>query len=156
MNVTAAESVISDPGTRSFKVRQTLMIAVPVAVLCALQYSQSGVQPSPVATLLILLVVGLLVTYTVRRKFWFLADEVVIDDLALNARRGGLQVSLNRADIDDIVAVPYNLRHAVALRLRSSVSPFGARVVFLPLGWRNSTREQVEQLVALLKSRLGS
>jgi hypothetical protein len=150
------ESVISDPGTHSFKLRQTLMIAVPVAVLCALQYSRNGVQPRPVASLLILLVVGLLVTYTVRRKFWFLADEVALDDVALSARRGGLRVSLDPADIDDIVAVPYNLRHAVALRLRSSVAPFGARVVFLPLGWRHSTREQVEQLVALLKSRLGA
>ena len=57
-------------------------IAVPVAVLCALQYSQSGVQPRPVASLLILLVVALLVTYTVRRKFWFLAEDVVLDDVA--------------------------------------------------------------------------
>jgi hypothetical protein len=123
-------------------------------VLCAWQYSQNGVQPNPIASLLIVAVVGLLVAFTVRKMFWFLADEVVLGSGALRATRGGHEVSLAAADIVDVITLPFNLRHAVALMLRNPVAPFGRRVVFLPLGWKHSSREQIDELVMLLRSQL--
>jgi hypothetical protein len=145
---------LSDPDTRRFKLRQTSVLVLSVAAVCAWQYLRNVPRPSADVSILVATLMAVAMTLTVRRLFWLVADDVVLQGATLVAQRGSRTVTVHASDVLDVVPVPFNLRQAVAIELRSPTAPFGGRIVFLPLGWRHSSAQHASQLAELLKSRL--
>jgi hypothetical protein len=145
---------LSDPDTRRFKLRQTSVLVLSVAAVCVWQYLRNVPRPSADVSILVVTLMGVAMALTVRRLFWLVADDVVLQGATLVAQRGRRSVTVHASEILDVVPVPFNLRQAVAIQLRNPAAPFGGRIVFLPLGWRHSSAQHAQQLAELLKSRL--
>lgn len=145
---------LSDPGTRRFKLRQTTVIVVSVAVVCAWQYLATERRPNALASLSVVLGMAVALWLTLRSTYWFLADEVQLDGSRLVARRGAQAAEVRPEQIVDVAPVPFSLRRAIVIRLSAPASPFGDRITFLPVGWRASDAQQADQFAMLLKQRL--
>jgi hypothetical protein len=148
---------LSDPSTHRYKVR----LAASISLLCSgvlawLYWSDEKFRGDVVVLLIVICGMAGAITLTVRRQFWYIADEVSHDRQFLVARRGRREARIPLSDVADVYAVDANAgEEGIAISLGGAVKPFGTTIVFLPLDWRKLKGEPMDELAARIKSRLG-
>lgn len=145
---------LSDPITRAYKWRYLASLTVAVALVLGWQYFTSSPRYTIFTVLFLVAVLAAAVTITVRRMFWYLADEVIEEDAVLVARRNGAEVRVPFENIIDVCAVTTALREGISVQLRAKVSPFGTHIVFWPSGWKSVDGHEMDVIAAGLKSRI--
>jgi hypothetical protein len=145
---------LSDPSTRAYKWRQLAFLAVAVAAVLGWQYFTSNPRYSVSTVLFLVAGMAVAVTITLRRMFWYLADDVFEEGPVLVARRSGTEARVPFEDIIDVYAVNVAVREGIAVQLRSKVPPFGERIVFRPPSWESVDRHQMDEIAAGIKSRI--
>jgi hypothetical protein len=94
------------------------------------------------------------VAITLRRMFWYLADDVLEGGSVLVARRNGVEARVPFEEIVDVYAVNVAVREGIAVQLRSKVPPFGERIVFRPPSWDSVDPHQMDEIAAGIKARI--
>ena len=147
---------LSDPSTHRDKVRMAASILLGCSgVLAWLYWSDDKFRGDVVDLLLVGGVMAGALTLTVRRQFWYIADEVCHDRQFLVARRGGREARIPLSEVTDVYAVNANAgQEGIAISLGGAVNPFGTTIVFLPPDWRKLKGEPMDELAARIKSRL--
>lgn len=143
---------LSDPSTRRLKIRTAILTAV-VATGVLSWTCWSNIGDFDWLFVVIPIVAGAFVV-TVRRQFWYIADDVSHDGQFLIARRGAITASIRVDEIEDVYAINAFSREGIAISLRSDVTPFGRKIVFLPPDWKKLAGEGMDRIAADIKLRL--
>jgi hypothetical protein len=108
-----------------------------------------------ISTVLVLVAgMAVAVTITLRRMFWYLADDVFEEGSVLVARRNGIEARVPFEDIIDVYAINVAVREGIAVQLRSKVPPFGEHIIFRPPSWKSADRHQMDEIAAGIKARI--
>lgn len=145
---------LSDPTTRAYKWRQLAFVAAAVALVLGWQYFTTTPRYSIFTALFLIAGMAVAVAITMRRMFWYLADDVIEEAPVLVARRNGTEVRVHFKDIIDVYAVNVAVREGIAVQLRSKVPPFGEHIVFRPPNWESVDRHQMDEIAAGIKARI--
>ncbi len=145
---------LSDPTTRAYKWRYLAFLAVAVVLVLGWQYFTSSPRYSIFTVLFLVAAMAAAVTITMRRMFWYLADDVIEEGAVLVARRNGAEVRVPFEDIIDVYAVNTAVREGISVQLRARVPPFGEHIVFWPPSWKSVDRHEMDVIAAGLKSRI--
>jgi putative flippase GtrA len=147
--------VISDPATRTYKGRQTIVVGAMATAIAVGSLLFESPKPSAVVATLVLVTIAGCFAYTMNRRLWFVADVVSEDGSSLLIRRGTKEVTVPLSEVADVYPVTFYGREGLQISLRSKVTAFGLKVVFLPPEWRSIAGEQMDQVAVDLKRRLG-
>jgi hypothetical protein len=147
---------LSDPSTHRYKVKIAASICLIAAVgLAWIYWSDDKFRGDVTTLLLVASCMAGAVALTVRRQFWYIADEVSHDQQVLVVRRGSREARIPLNEVAEVYAANVFAGEGIAISLSGDVRPFGMTIVFLPPDWKNLKGDLMDQLAARIKSQLG-
>jgi hypothetical protein len=146
---------LSDPATRDTKVLIASLTSTLTLIVVIWSFFGGRDQSSPVISLVVAIFVAAIMVGVLRRRCWYIADDVSHDGTFIVARRGKREARIAIGDIADVYPVNALSREGIEIVLRTPTPPFGGRVVFMPPQWKTLKRQDMDQVAEEIKVRLG-